>query len=195
MKKLSKQLALIVTLIGILSLTNCITSFPYTVTNNFDDEFLGENEDRNIGLVDNFLYWKNGSQLNPYIDLKKDGTITSTGFFLANIRVDLDWLNIRRGDKIVFLADGKRISAKAIAGSIDSEVWSSTYGARKIYYDYATYILTKQQMNLICNASNLKVKVYGRTGRDEYGSDEKQPLNPSFYANNKRFFAENLLGK
>lgn len=176
----------------------------YAIKQSADDQFSDNSKPNLVTLEENYIDFKDplglvpSSQLVPYLFRDTEGNITEMGFHLINVRSYGKWLNIRKGNEIIFLINGERISAKASNTKIDH--YSSGYNSvsRSVdtyYYDYAWYKLTKDQMEKICSSSDIKIQVVGNDGIEEYGTGKSGfSMNESFYANNKRFFKEEVVG-
>jgi hypothetical protein len=187
-----------------LSITSC-GGAKYAVKHSSDDQFADKSGPVLITLEENYIDFKDpmgivpSSQLVPYLFRDNDGNITEMGFHLTNVRSNEKWLNIRKGNEIVFLVDGKRISAKASNTKIDhytSGYNSVTRSVITYYYDYAWYGLTKEQMETVCNSTDIKIKIIGNDGIEEYGTGKRGfSMNESFYSHNKKFFNEEILGR
>ena len=205
----SKIMLLILTLL----ITACSGVSEYVVKRSSDDQFADKKGPVLITLKENYIEFKNPvvnepfSQLIPYVLHNRTGNIIDMGFYLINVQgyfsiEHRSCLAIRDGDEIIFLSDGKRISA--IARNTSSDQYTQDNSAIKLpptttYFDYAWYSLTKEQMETICNATDIKIKVIGHDGTDEYGTGKhpktmKEGLNKAFYFNNKKFFNEEILG-
>lgn len=170
----------------------------YAIKRSSLDEFADKNAPELITLEENYIAFKDplgmvpSSQLVPYVFKRNDGSIESMGFYLTNVRNYGKWLNIKEGDKIIFLVDDVRISAKADNTKIDHYTSGYNSVSKSIttyYYDYAWYQISQDDMKKICNSSSVKIRVMGHDDVDEYGTGNSS-LNKSFYENNKRFFAE-----
>jgi len=98
-----------------------------------------------------------------------------------------------------FLADGRRISARATNKRLDHTTDYNSFVKRAIttYFDFAWYPLTRDQMEVICNSNNVKIKVYGNDGINEYGTGKNgyNELLETFYKNNKKFFNEEIFSR
>ena len=169
-------------LIFILLLSGCMGSSSYKVKHNTDDPFADKSGSQLVTLDENFIAQKDPlglvpfSQLIPYVIRNNKGKNMEMGFHLKNVQNDFlvptKWLNIRQGDEIVFLADGRRISARATNTRLDHTTDYNSLVKRAIttYFDFAWYPLTRDQMEVICNSNNEKIKVYGNDGTNEYGT-------------------------
>ena len=193
----TKIALLIVTLI----MSGCVGS-KYAIKQSSDDQFSDKSKPTLITLEENHIDFRDplgmvpSSELLPYLFRNKNGNITEMGFHLINVRTNEKWLNIRKGNEIVFLVNGKRITAKANNTKIDHTSSGYNSVSRTVYtyyYDYAWYKLTKEQMQKICNAKSIKIQLVGNDGREEYGTDKRgHSIKESFYINNKKFFNEQV---
>ncbi|MGZ7117575.1 MAG: hypothetical protein ACXVHS_09020 [Methanobacterium sp.] len=194
----------------VLSMTGCAGSSSYLVKRSTDDPFADKSGSSIITLDENHIIRKAPSwsvpfsQLIPYTTRDNAGNNQEMGFHLINVQSDIAdpsarWLNIRDGDELVFLVDGNRIAAKASSTRLDHDSEFNAFLKKTTthYYDFAWYKLTKEQMEKVCNSRNVKIKVYGRDGTDEYGTgkDGFNDLLESFYNNNRKFFTEEISGK
>ncbi|MFM8331790.1 MAG: hypothetical protein ACKN9T_08885 [Candidatus Methylumidiphilus sp.] len=182
----------------------------YSLKRSNDDQFADKSGFNLITLDENHMEMRYPndiipkSQLLPYVYRDSAGNNIETGFRLINVISDLvnsnaRWLNIRQGDEIIFLADGNRVASKARNVSIDhiSSYDSLTKRTTTYYYDFASYKLSADQFRAVCNARNIKIKIFGQDGYDEYGTGKhgQNELLENFYKNNKRFFDEEILGR
>ena len=182
----------------LLLLVSCSGSSKYLVQQSFDDQFSDRAGPNLVTLSENYIVFKEVlagipfSQLVPYVFLDSKNCITEMGFRLINVNQE-NWLNIRPGYELVFLVEGKRIPVEAENTKLDH--FSSGYNkyAQKVmvyYFDYAWYKMSRDQMAKVCNSKNVKIQVNGKEGDSEYGVGCS--LLDSFYANNKKFFDEEI---
>ena len=115
----------------VLSIAGC-GGGGYAIKKSTDDQFSDKSLPILVTLEENYIDFKAPlgiiptSQLIPYLFRDNGGNIVETGFHLINVRMSggmlhlqNQWLNIRTGDEIVFIADGERISAIAHDTKID----------------------------------------------------------------------------
>ena len=190
---LKNLLAIVVT----ISLFGCAGG-KYNIVNSSDNEFAEKGKGSLITLEENYIDFKDpmgivpSSQFIPYVHHDNDNKIISTGFYLINVKTSGKWLNIRKGNELVILADGKRIVSEAENTKIDHSF--STNSAITYYYDYAWYEFSFKDMKDIVSAKNIKIMVTGKDGAQEYGTKNSgYSINDSFYSQNNKFFNEQIL--
>ena len=135
------------------------------------------------------------SELNAYVmRARTTGKILGVGvdlFIVSTSPSGGNWLTVRVGDDLVFLADGQRIAVKAVSSSIDHSV-TGTLG--QIYtdrYDYARYPMTVEQLKAIAFAQSIEFKVQGRNGYETFPRTNFKLLD-SFMPNLQRFYSEQI---
>ena len=196
MKKYAVLLFLVFFLIG------CAPS-KYAIKKSSDSEFADKNAPELVTLEENYIDFKDpmglvpSSQLIPYAFVDKAGKINEMGFHLINVRSYDRWLNIRKGDQIVFIADEERLTAKAQNTEIDHITTGYNSVSKTVdtyYYDYAWYPLSKESMEKISKAKSIKLQIMGQDGLAEYGTKNRGfSIHKSFYENNRRFYEEVIM--
>ncbi len=136
----------------------------------------------------------NAAKFNPFIVKSKNGNRISSGIIFSLERVtrgqDIRWLNIRKGDKAIFLLDDGRDKVVLLAetGSFDSKVKNLQGDIYTTYYDLAIYSATPAQIQRIANAAKVEVRVSGMSSYEEFPRQPNYKLYEGFLPNLKKFY-------
>lgn len=147
-------------------------------------------------IMSDYLGVTADDELKPFVMRdKKTNKVVSAGVELVvsttTAGVGGGYMVIRRGDPLVFLADGKRIEVKAIVSDIDHTVshpLNMTYVTR---VDRARYLMTPEQLEQITFAKNLEFKAQGRNSYSTWPRTNFTIMT-SFRDNLKRFYNEQV---
>lgn len=139
------------------------------------------------------------SALNGWVSRdRQSGKVMAVGFYLHNVRPaamvswtgGTKWLRIRPGNELIVLADGQRIVARAVAGSMDHRVQAIQGSIYTDYIDDATYEVAPSQFAAVAHATALELKIEGADGSDAY--PRSMSILSSFGANLRRFYDEEI---
>lgn len=87
--------------------------------------------------------------------------VTDNGDSLLNIiavYASMSWIFIQRGESLILLVDGERIAFSGEGSAAHRDVLTGAVVLEKAWYD-----ITKEQINMILNAKEVRVKLTGRT--------------------------------
>ncbi|MDY6979199.1 MAG: hypothetical protein SV201_04920 [Pseudomonadota bacterium] len=182
----------------VLLLASCAA--PYQVEQS-TDKFSDPNQPEIYRLTHNkimsdYLGVAADDELRPFVMRNREsGKVVTAGvdLIVSNTSAGIagDYLMIRPGDKLIFLADGERIELKAVASDIDHTVstpLASVYVTRR---DEARYLMTAEQLEQIAFATKLEFKAQGRNSYATWPRTNFTIMT-SFRDNLKRFYNEQV---
>ena len=114
----------------------------------------------------------------------------STGHLMGSRNAT--WLNIRRGNRLIFLADGKRVAFTASASkqsTSDDGYNSVAKEATMKYIDTAVYPAPLNKLKQIASAQKLEVRIEGLNHNRDI---EASVINENLAKNFKKFYQEEI---
>jgi hypothetical protein len=194
MKRTAGLIVLVVLIFG--------CAYPYTspyLVKNHADEFTDPAANLIFrSMVGNHIYERDPMGLVPFSELnidmgihKKSNKIVASSLFLKNVRSSgrgqSSPLYIKDGDKLIIITDSARITLAARYTKSYSKSEILMGRLHYTYFDLAHYAISKDDLKKIADAKNIKFRVTGSEGMQDYSV-----VNETFLPNLSRFYVEEI---
>lgn len=200
----------IIAILAIFFFVGCSGGSTYSATAQ-TDKFAPQNGQKSIRTTGNILWYSNpfGNQHTPTLDVvvsldEKSQCISKTRFVSVYPRLystaythtmNTSWLDIRKGHRLIVLADGKRLVFPVIGSRADTDAQGYNQVSRSVssyYIDKAIYAASVDQIRTIASARTVELRIESMERNVDLG---KGVLNVNFGKNIKKFYLENMASR